>query len=120
MYFTPRPKTYKALKGLISSCAKAHSSIGKKNLFGQDKHVKAIQNLHAKFSVLCSAIDIDADLIPVQPDDSWSKFKESKDYYWYTDQMLILFKEIYPSWQDAYSYWKHYYNIAEKEGKKRI
>lgn len=114
-YFDPRPQTFKALQRFVHSCAKANSAYGKKSLFGKDKYAPAVENMKQRLEELCFAIEQDGDMFAVDLDSSWAEFRRTGDYCWYIDRMIGQFKQVYPSWPDAYAYWDAFYKQVKVE-----
>lgn len=118
LYFSSRPKTYSALQAVVVSAAKANSSLGKRGLFGGDKHLPAYNKFKTKLEKLCRAIDTDGYVMPVNVDDSWRVFEEDGNYLKFIDNLINLFGKVYPNWSDAYKYWEEFYLRAKNQGAK--
>ena len=118
-FFASRPVTYRALQRVVMAAAHANTQIGKKGLFGGDKHAVAVEELKVRLRELCKAIDTDGDMIYVHMDDSWSRFSQHRDYLLFTNDLIAVFKQVYPNWPDAYRYWSEFFQRAHQQGIKR-
>src|SRR5688500_13121832 len=101
------------------AAAEANSTRGKKGMFGGDKHAVAVEKLEGRLRELCGAIDTDGDMIVVHINDSWSRFSEHRDYLLFTNDLIDVFKQVYPNWPDAYCYWSEFFQRAQQQGIKR-
>lgn len=119
VFFSSRPKTYRALQRVVTAAAEANSNLGKKGLFGGDKHASSFEKLKHRLRDLCNAIDTDGDMIVIHADDSWAQFQQTGDHLLLIDRLLTSFKKIYPNWPDAYEYWEAFYSRAHAKGIKK-
>jgi hypothetical protein len=120
MMYSSRPNTYKALQRLVMSAATANKKHGKKGFLGNDKFAPAFDLFKRRVFELCEALDRDGSMILVHMDNSWSRFREHRNYLVYIDAMMNHFKSMFPNWPDAYEFWDTYFKETQKHGIKRL
>ncbi len=115
LYFSTRPKTFKALQRLVMAASDAQNARGKKSMFGADKFQPACQKFRSALVELANAASVDGDCVTVHLDDSWSRYRGDNDIIELANSMLKQFKIAFPNWPDAYAFWDEFYIESENE-----
>lgn len=104
------PHTFNALQKLVMAMAAYEKNRGKKTLFGKDKGLTA----YKKFEVVLKDT-----LLAMVVDGVVARNIGAKECRETLTEMITAFAEVFPNWQDAYSFADNYFiqNSAAAENR---
>ncbi len=105
------PHTFNSLQKLVMAMAKFQKNRGKKTIFGKDKGLEAYQHFEDVLWDTLQAMVLDR---AVSPLDSAEVVRES------LVEMIGAFAEVFPNWQDAYSFAQEYFVDDAENAEARI
>ncbi|WP_416406496.1 hypothetical protein RCH27_08405 [Paracidovorax citrulli] len=91
------PRSHTALQNFVMSMAAVVNNSGKRSFFGRDKGVAAMEKFGRSLESLLVAMALDG-----QISDGFS----AEDVAHKVDDLIKLFRDGYPNWQDAYLYYE--------------
>lgn len=116
-FFGACPVTFKALQKMVMTAAKTSKTVGKRGLFGTDKHEKSVPVFLDSVKNLCNAIDVDGDMQILRICEPLSN---DGNHLRYANELVAGFKKGFPNWEDAYVYWDAFYKRSQEQGIKRF
>jgi len=105
---TKFPHTFNALQKLVMAMAAYEKNRGKKTLFGKDKGLDAYKKFEAVLKDTLLAMVVDGAV---------ARNIGAKECRETLTEMIAAFAEVFPNWQDAYSFAEDYFvqNAATAE-----
>ena len=106
------PHTFNALQKLVMAMAAYQKNRGKKTIFGKDKGLDSYKKFESVLRDTMLAMVVDGAV------ESNVKAKECRETL---TEMIAAFAEVFPNWQDAYSFGNEYFikNAATAEDRIR-
>ncbi len=105
------PHTFNALQKLVMAMAAYQKKRGRKTLFGKDKGLEAYKKFESVLRDTLLAMVVDGVL---------QRNVRPKDCLETLNEMIAAFAEVFPNWQDAYSFANEYFTVNAVIAEDRI
>ena len=105
------PHTFNSLQKLVMAMAKLKKNRGRKTFFGRDKGLESLNHFEDTLRDSLQSMILDRAISPL------ASAEEIREIL---VEMIIAFAQVFPNWQDAYSFAEEYFVRDSKEAEARI